>query len=173
MNVFVLSTGRCGSQTFARAAAHATNVTTGHETRARELDRLSYPPSHIESDNRLTWFLGPLAARFPEARYVHLIRDTEAIAQSYLRRWEAPVTIGRGWKEFVRMGGGGSPIECCREYVEATNENIRHFLRDKPHVTVQLESAHTDFRRFWEWASLEGDLVAALGEWDVRHDAYG
>ena len=58
--VFVLCTGRCGSTTFARAAAHATNFTAKHESRTYKLgaQRLAYPDNHIEVDNRLAWWRG-------------------------------------------------------------------------------------------------------------------
>ena len=51
-NVFVLCTGRCGSTSFERACRHATNWTSGHETRSHLLgaDRLAYPDRHIEAD---------------------------------------------------------------------------------------------------------------------------
>ena len=78
MNVFVLCTGRCGSTTFSKAASHMTNITAGHETRCSLIGnlRLAYPPSHIEVDNRLSWFLGRLDCTYGKnACYVHLQRD--------------------------------------------------------------------------------------------------
>jgi hypothetical protein len=60
MNVFVLTTGRSGSLTFAEACRRITNYTTGHETRVGRVgpERLAYPDRHIEVDHRLAWFLG-------------------------------------------------------------------------------------------------------------------
>ncbi len=50
-------------------------------------------------------------------------------------------------------------------------ENIRCFLRDKAHaMEVRVERAHEDFRTFWRWIGAEGNLDAALAEWDVRHN---
>ena len=62
MNVFILSTGRSGSQTFARACAHVSNYTSAHESRSGLLGdaHFDYPDNHIESDNRLSWMLGRL-----------------------------------------------------------------------------------------------------------------
>lgn len=75
--------------TFARACSHMTNYTAAHEGNAGEVPHLhlSYPNRHIEVDNRLSWFLGPLHELYPDARYVHLRRDPEAVAQSFLKRW--------------------------------------------------------------------------------------
>lgn len=59
MRVFVLNTGRCRSVTFSRACSHLTNYSAGHETLARNLGhaRFAFPDQHIETDNRLAWFL--------------------------------------------------------------------------------------------------------------------
>ena len=91
MNVFVLCTGRCGSTTFARAAEHATNFSVGHESRKRLIgaERFAYADNHIEVDNRLSWMLGRLDDHYGErARYVHLTREREAVARSFLQRWD-------------------------------------------------------------------------------------
>ena len=91
MQVFVLSTGRCGSLTTARAFRHATNYTSGHETRTSLVGpaRFEYPDQHIESDNRLCWFLGTMQERFPDAFYVHLVRDPEQVSESHAAKWVA------------------------------------------------------------------------------------
>ena len=98
-NVFVLCTGRCGSTTFARACQHLSNFTVGHESRVDLIgpDRLAYPQAHIEVDNRLSWMLGRLGAAFDddETLWVHLIRDEEETARSFVKRF------GRG---IIRVG---------------------------------------------------------------------
>src|SRR3990167_1085729 len=89
MNIFVLCTGRCGSLTFAKACGHATNFTAAHESRTGFLGpgRVGYAAGHIEVDNRLSWFLGRLEEEWGDrAFYVHLTRDNDGAARSYLRR---------------------------------------------------------------------------------------
>jgi hypothetical protein len=200
VRVFVLTSGRTGSVTFARACSHMTNYTVGHETRAAAhgAARFAYPDNHIEVDNRLSWFVGPLAEHHPDARYVHLLRDTEATARSFLARWNVhpPPPRPRGrvarlqWQMQVRnpraslisafangllMRGKPWPphkrIEVSRFLVETVHANLRTFLADRPHVVVRLETAAQDFAEFWEWVGAEGDLDAALSEWQVRHNA--
>lgn len=78
MNVFVLSTGRCGSTTFVKACEHITNFSAAHESRTGLLGaaRLDYAGNHIEADNRLSWLLGRLDRTYGNAAfYVHLRRD--------------------------------------------------------------------------------------------------
>lgn len=181
MRVFVLSTGRCGSTTFHRACTHLTNYTSGHETRKGRYgdDRFDYPDGHVESDNRLSWLLGSLGARFApeETVYVHLTRDREQVAQSFLRRWDSTYRAGiitafahgilqRGkWPEDDRL-------EVCRSYVDAVNDNIREFLRSQPRaVRVRLEQAAGDFPAFLDAIGAEGDLDAAAAEWGTAHNA--
>jgi hypothetical protein len=62
VNVFVLNTGRCGSVTFIEACRHIRNYSAAHESRATLIgeQRLAYAANHIETDNRLCWFLGRL-----------------------------------------------------------------------------------------------------------------
>ncbi len=76
--------------TFAAAARHIENYSTGHESRTGNISdaRFDYPDDHIEVDNRLAWF-SVLLDRFDdrETLYVHLRREPEAVAQSFLRRW--------------------------------------------------------------------------------------
>ena len=99
MRVFVLNTGRCGSMTTIKACEHLTNYTAGHETRTGAIGdrRLDYPDRHVEADNRLSWFLGILGERFGDGPlYVHLRRDPEEVAASFLRRWRSWRTSAAG-----------------------------------------------------------------------------
>lgn len=146
----------------------------GHETNVHKLGalRLNYPKNFIEIDNRLAWMLGRLHERFgEEARYVHLTRDPEEVAQSYNKRWHMATGIVPAYRSGVLMLPRATPIEICRDYVETVNANIRHFLEKKPHVLhITLENIEVDFNRFWEWIGAEGDREAALGEWKTHHN---
>lgn len=181
MRVFVLNTGRCGSVTVARACEALTNFSVAHESRARLAGdaRLDYPDRHVEVDNRLSWFLGPLQARFGDAPlYVHLRRDPDLVAQSFVRRWDNGYPAGiigafahglvmrpKAWPEEER-------IVVARSYVDTVNANIEAFLAGKPHrMTVWLEEAAEWFPRFWERIGGEGDLPAAVGEFATAHNA--
>ncbi|MFN4230727.1 hypothetical protein [Parvibaculum sp.] len=177
MNVFVLCTGRCGSTTFVKAASHIENYTAGHETRSRFLgeERLTYPPNHIEADNRLSWLLGRLENSFgKEAFYVHLQRDREAVARSYALRFDNKVSIVRAYKEGILMDTRARErIPLCLDYVDTVTANISHFLRDKPNqMAFRLENAEQDWMSFWARIGAEGDSSAALLEWKVKHNAH-
>jgi hypothetical protein len=183
MRVFVLNTGRCGSKTFSAACRHITNYSSGHETlgaRHYGPERFEYPDQHIEVDNRLSWFLGTLDRLFglDDVLWVHLIRDSEATARSFYGRWNylnrlgiieafghAMIMSSAGWSTKERMS-------ICRFYVETVTANIELFLRGRPNqMEFHLESAKSDFTRFWEMIGAEGDLAAGLTEWDRRYNA--
>jgi hypothetical protein len=174
-NVFVLSTGRSGTHTFVAACGHMTNRTAGHETRISLIgdDRLAYPPDHIEADNRLSWLLGRLEDRFgADAHYVHLVRDEAATAQSFVARYRRGIMLAYRTGIINKPVDDIPPIDMATDYVRTVERNIAAFLKDKPHaMEVRLDHAKEDFREFWAWVGAEGDLDAALAEWDVRHDA--
>ena len=134
-------------------------------------DRLAYPANHIEVDNRLSWFLGRLDETFgDDALYVHLTRNDEDTAKSFLERemgimaaYRSVIVIGP-WQE--------NSIELCLDYCRTVNANIRAFLKDKTRkAVVRLENAKADFKAFWKQVGIEGDLAAALSEWDIKYNA--
>lgn len=176
MNVFVLSTGRCGSTTFARACGHIRNYTVAHETHMKDLGtvRIAYPDRHIEVDNRLSWFLGRLDEKYGNgAFYVHLWRDREATAQSYARRnWLGYILFAYARGIYVGMEDELDWVAVARDYHDTVNANIRLFLKDKTRkMDFPLEQATALFPQFWARIGAKGDLPAALAEWSVAYNA--
>lgn len=181
VNVFVLCTGRCGSVTFFQACSHLTNFTSGHETRSARIGpaRVDFPPRHIEVDNRLSWQLGRLGARWDreDVLYVHLTRDREAVARSFRTRWDSTFrasmirAFGHGIVQRAKEWPEERRLDVCRDYVDTVTANIDDFLRTRPSMTVELESIHIDFAEFLDRIGAEGDRGAALAEWGVRHNA--
>jgi hypothetical protein len=175
MNVFVLNSGRCGSTTFIRACAHISNYTSAHESRIHRIGaaRLGYPENHIEADNRLSWLLGRLEDAFGnEAFYVHLRRDADATASSFVKR--ADFGIMQAYREGVLLGGlpGQTAMEIALDYLKTVERNIAIFLSDKTRkMTMELEHAKQQFPEFWQRIGAEGKLDAALAEWDVVYNA--
>ncbi len=178
MNVFILSTGRCGSTTFERACSHIDNYSAGHETRAHIIgkQRLNYPNQHIESDNRLAWFLGRLEQHYPQdVFYVHLQRDPALVAKSYSQRWQRGMMMP-AYSEGIYLGlaDDKQPIslDIAGDYVNTVNHNISLFLKHKDNqMEFHLESAKQDFSTFWQRIHAQGDLNAALAEFDIHYNA--
>lgn len=183
IRVFVLCTGRCGSQTFAEAFTAADNFTSGHETRTQVHPslRFDYPDQHIEADNRLAWFLGELDKRFgDEAHYVHLQRDPEDVARSYAARWPKHVMLhdssivgGYAHGIFHRHDWPTSErLDLARSYVTTVTANIELFLRDRSHVhAAHVSTLPDDVARIWDAIGATGDLDRALTAASTVHNA--
>lgn len=175
MNVFILNTGRCGSVTLAAACQHLTNFTAGHETRAALLgdDRLAFPDQHIEADNRLSWVLGKLDQTYGDtAAYIHLVRDPQAVAASFAKRYNTGVI--RAYEKGILMRGSKprKPIDVCMDYVQTVNQNIKLFLKDKTKkMRFELEEGERDFIQMCDLIGAEGDLKACLADLRKKHNA--
>jgi hypothetical protein len=111
---FIVSSGRSGTAMMVKALATANDVTIEHEylvnlvqplavkryqglvsecgaravlesTHGAAL-RYSATPVWGDSSNKLSWLIPDLAALFPEARFVHLVRDGRKVASSYFHK---------------------------------------------------------------------------------------
>ncbi len=174
MRVFVLTTGRAASKTFAYACKHLDGMTAGHETNRQKIDsRLDYPDNHVEVDNRLVWFLGGLDKRYDDGNtfYVYLTRDADKVVESYLSRWHLKVSINRAFYHGILMNPKKPDIDTarksCRLFVETVDENIHYFLKNRRNWShVRVEHLERDFFDFMKNAGLTGDsdiIAAALG----------
>ncbi|MCW8918192.1 MAG: hypothetical protein OQL08_05205 [Gammaproteobacteria bacterium] len=175
MNIFILNSGRCGSTTFIRACSHIRNYSALHESRCGLIgpQRLNYPANHIEADNRLSWFLGRLDQKYGDhAFYVHLSREREATAASFAHRSEFGIL--HAYREGILLELEGAPAahDIALDYLATVETNIACFLKDKSNkMAFRLEEAQTDFSEFWQRIGAEGNLPAALAEWQTRHNA--
>jgi len=131
MNIFVLSTGRCGSTTLAQASQHIQGMSAAHESQRGEWKR-SYPDNHIESDPSLQRLLGWLGREYPGAFYVHLERRREAVVRSFFDR---AATFPQAHGELVGLWNRDAhsiPTEVAirkltRHYHKTVNQNISYF----------------------------------------------
>ncbi|MEZ4900093.1 MAG: hypothetical protein R2806_24860 [Saprospiraceae bacterium] len=180
MRVFILSTGRCGSQTFIRACAHIENYTAGHESLSNRFgaERFDYPEDHIEADNRLSWHLGELQQLFGDtAFYIHLSRNRDQVARSFLSRFYQPGSMIDSFSEGIRMNRldkmtRKERLAACYDYVDTIQANIEHFLSDKSRVMqIDLETIAEDFAQFWNEIGAKGDLKSAMRELKIKHNA--
>ena len=63
------------------------------------------------------------------------------------------------------------PLDLCLDYCDTVTSNIDAFLKAKTRqMNFKLETAKEDFRVFWERIGAQGDLSAALAEWDKSHN---
>lgn len=182
MRVFILSTGRCGSKTIIQACKHITNYTSAHESRTLKIgpDHFNYPDNHIESDNRLSWFLGLLDEKFgDDAFYVHLIRNKTDTVNSFNKRWAKHISINKAFLTGIL----NTPLEKADKetrykvsslYYDTVNANIELFLNDKSNkLTIHLETITEDFELLWHQIKAEGNFKKAIRELEKRYNESG
>lgn len=171
MNIFILTSGRTGSAGFIKACKYINNYSASHESLFKsEVEyRFNYPMNHIESDNRLSWFLGRLDMDFGnKALYVHLKRNEALVAQSFNNRWFGKNSIIRGFAWNIcglkwLFKTKKERLRISEFYVKTIDENINLFLKDKENVLImELENIQSDFTKFWNFIGATGDLNKAL-----------
>jgi hypothetical protein len=179
MNVFVLSTGRTGTLSLEKACEHVTNYSCSHESRCSLLgdERLLYPDNHIEIDNRLSWFLGRLDQKYgDDAIYVHMLRDSEKVARSYVKRWNRETSIIRAYAYGILKRQEhqiGDAASISTDYVRCVNENITFFLKNKSKkMNFRLENAEEDFEKFWELIGAEGSFERSWKAFSQKHNSF-
>jgi len=181
MRIFILCTGRSGSSAIIKACKLINNYTSGHETLTQKsgYERFQYPDNHIEADNRLSWQLGQLDKLFgDEAFYVHLKRDKDAVAKSFMGRffqWSIIDSYCEGIKKVPPFTlNNRERLAVCYDYIENINTNIDCFLSDKTNkIEIHLENIENDFLKFWEKINASGNLEKALTEFKIKHNASG
>lgn len=180
MRVFILSTGRCGSTTLAKACKKITNYTSAHESLQGQFGdlRLDYLENHIEIDNRLSWHLGQLHNRFgDEAFYVHLKRNQDKVAESYSKRFFQFNSIMDAYcngivGRFPEFMNNKIQLEASYDYVDTVTANIDLFLADKTKKMVfDFENRFEDFPVFWKKIGAEGNFEEALKELEIKYNA--
>jgi len=93
VRVFVTGAGRCGTLTFAKACeaavgelAGVAGPTVAHEGSLDKAAPWTYPDNHIEVDCRLVWHAHYLLEAYPDAYWIVLDRDRDAIAASWAKK---------------------------------------------------------------------------------------
>jgi hypothetical protein len=178
LRVVVLGAGRCGTVTFARACSHLDNYSSSHESRIEMLgpERVAIPRGHVEVDNRLVWRLGMLAS-LEDTLFVHMRRDVDATAQSFVRRWDSSFrsSIMRAYAHGIVVQEEDwtvdERLDVARDMVRTVHANVDAFLDGRDAITVELEAPLLSFDRVLERMGATGDLAAARAEWGTVHNA--
>jgi hypothetical protein len=174
MRVFVTGTGRCGSVTFSKACAHVANYTCGHETHTNkptrrglrgDLANWDYPDGHIEVSPQLVIGIPILRRRYPEARWVHLVRtDREACARSLRSRSDV-----RAFAAYWFLNTEPDELAAAYAIYDTVRSLCEALLPDA--FTLELERARDEWRACWDFLGAEGDFEGSLREWDTKYNA--
>lgn len=166
MRVFVTGTGRCGTTTFYQACRHITNYTSAHETEAGRIPSYDYPDRHIEVSHLLVVGIPYIREHFPDSVWVHLTRDRHACIQSIRGQlWGEIVAWSREW---YLTDHPALVYEAAQAYYDRVTELCRVLLPDA--ITIPIEQAREWFPYFWHKIGAEGDMDAALDEFDRAYN---
>jgi len=176
MNIFVLSTGRCGTVTFNKACEHIMNYTSSHESKAHLFGykRFEFPDNHIEIDNRLSWFLGDLDKKYgDDAYYVHLVRKDAKVAKSFLKRWNYGIiqSYHNGIISGIHKNNEYDKFDVCLSYCKTVNNNINMFLKDKTKsIKINIDNPKDNFITFCNIIGANVDINKSISEFDVIYN---
>lgn len=145
MRVFVIGTGRCGTITFSKACSHFENHTSGHETKCANND-LKYKDNHIECDPHLFWHLPNLIETYPDALYVHLVRERESCIGSLSKRNSL-----RKYQTFTEMTDKFDANSIAAKYYDFCTKTIDYILPNtKKHMKMILTPSSDAWKKFLE-----------------------
>lgn len=179
MRIFILCTGRSGSSAIIKACKHIKNYSASHESLSQAFgkERFNYPDNHIEADNRLCWHLGHLNKYYAdEPFYVHLKRNKEKTAQSFMKRFYQDSIID-SFCGGIRMMPSEilskqERLQACYDYIDTITLNVEHFLSDKNKVMIiNLETIEKDFEIFWSQINAEGNFENAINEFKNQYNS--
>ena len=168
MRVFVVGTGRCGTSTFYQACRHITNYTSGHESAAGAFD-LDYSDQHIEVAAPLYPHIGYLIEKYPDSKWIHLIRGRESCVLSLALQTEAL----NHWAKHWRQTSVSDYLKVAGIYYDHVNAGIRQFLRNQSQMIVRLEAAVDKWEQFWKFIAAEGDFEKSKAEWNRKYNPTG
>ena len=181
-HIFILSAGRCGSMTFIKACNHIENYSSFHESgrllNSHDKYNLIYPEYHIESDNRLSWFLGSIDKLYGNnALYLKLTRNKQKIINSYLKRKTLnqgilpafAINIFQQKKRDITKAGYEW---AANHYVNTVYDNINFFLKNKNNtLEIDIDSPIESFKEFWEEIEAIGNIDNAINEFNVKYNS--
>lgn len=148
MRVFVTGTGRCGTSTFYQACRHIPGFTAGHETKMGRIADWDYPDDHIEVASQLSIAIPILRERYPDAKWVHLIRDRDPCTNSLSRQtWEAMECFDKQW--FVRWHPMDLP-EVSEAFYDIINALCRATMPEHA-MTIRIETAAEQWPAFCDY----------------------
>ena len=154
MRVFVTGPGRCGTVTFAEACKAAiTNYTALHESHAGMNPPWEFPDNHIEVDARLTWHVPKLIKKYPDAAWVVLDRNRDAVIWS----WHKRGTTMTAWRRLSTYDAGNT-LMGAQHYVEFVYELLDALIpRERLWLTTPV--SEDEARTFWKLVGAQGDFA--------------
>lgn len=127
-----------------------------------------FSDNHIEIGSHLFTQMPALMAKYPDAKWVHLIREREACCTSLASQCTIEVVeFCQRWFHIFRP----DPLEAAKAYYDAVNGMIDKMM--PPGMCISIENAVEHWIWFWDSIGAEGDLPASANEFERRYNATG
>lgn len=170
MRVFVVGTGRCGTVSFSVACRYITNYTSGHETISHEL---VYPDQHIEVNPHFHARLHTLIHKYPDARWVHLIRKRDTCVESLASMDDGEVMMSLG-RLYPSIYPAHDALTIASSFYHDINLRINRALcamiSPDRRMAMHLETIKYQWQSFWHWIQAKGNYDESLASWDTPHN---
>jgi len=145
--VFVTGTGRCGSCTFYHLASTLSNYRASHEKFAGEVHDFAFEDGEIYVIPQLVYAIPVVKKKYPDAKWVHLIRKREACVRSLMTQCR------QSMEEFRHQWFLTTDPEKLRASTEAfydlTNAMCIEMLPEAR--TMHIENISEEWPGFCEW----------------------
>jgi len=165
MRVFGVGTGRCGTCTLYQACTHIENYTSGHETQAGIVSPHEYSDNHIEISSQLVLEIPTLKEKYPDAVFVHVIRDKDSCVESLLRNcWDAMEAYASQWHQ---TNHPYDTVIAASKFYDQVNAMCMFFSE----IRIELESPLNGWQQLWSRLGAEGNYAESVIVWDKRYNA--
>lgn len=164
MRVFVVGTGRCGTSTFYQAAKSIEGYTCGHESEAARIPSWTFPDNHVEVAAQLVYAIPLVLEKYPDSKWVHLIREREACVDSLAHQvWASMAAFAQQW---FMCDHPADVVKTAAKFYDMTNALIPALVPEKQLMTIHLETLRRQWPDFCTWigARYFGDVVDEVFE---------
>jgi hypothetical protein len=183
---FIVSSGRSGTAMMTKALGNAEGVAIEHEYMVHivqplavrryqgligpEIARATLETTHGaalrysearlwgDSSNKLSWLIPDLAAMFPEARFIHLVRDGRKVASSYFHKLFAESYDDRSTRLMA--------AHLASPYVVPAPPPEKKYWWPQPKVNDPWAGEFSRFGQFqriaWHWAEINRVIARDL-----------
>jgi hypothetical protein len=168
VRIFCLGTGRSGTSSFYQAAKSLHGFTAGHESRAGIVHDWTFPDQHVEVASQLVYGIPLLLRRYPDARWVHLVREREACVFSLQRQcWESMTSFAQQW---FLVDHPADVAKAAGEFYDRTNDLIEALCPPELTMRIRTEELAERWPEFCEWIGADYDRELAAEALSHRYN---
>lgn len=169
-NVFVTGIGRCGTYSFMKACEFFTNYNTGHET---PTSRFEYGDDWIEVSPHIRHCIREIVVKYPEAKWIHLLREREDNVVSLMNLEEGKIMMC-----YRELRPSSIIPDTLRNTAEIYYRDENRIIEDQLKLYVppvnqmqmKLDSIKPQWKSFMEFVGAEGSFEDSVNSWNTPYN---